>query len=73
MRILIIGAGKMGTFFSDLLCFKHTVGIFDTDPQRLRFTFNTQRMTDPEEIRTFNPNSSSTLLPSSLHSTHSEW
>lgn len=55
MRILIIGAGKMGTFFSDLLCFKHTVGIFDTDPQRLRFTFNTQRMTDPEEIRTFNP------------------
>ena len=55
MRILIIGAGKMGTFFSDLLCIKHTVGIFDTDPQRLRFTFNTQRMTDPEEIRTFNP------------------
>ena len=55
MRILIIGAGKMGTFFSDLLCFKHTVGIFDTDPHRLRFTFNTQRMTDPEEIRTFNP------------------
>ncbi|MDD6622816.1 MAG: prephenate dehydrogenase/arogenate dehydrogenase family protein [Bacteroidales bacterium] len=55
MRILIIGAGKMGTFFSDLLCFKHTVGIFDTDPQRLRFTFNTQRMTDPEEIRAFNP------------------
>ncbi len=55
MRILIIGAGKMGTFFSDLLCCKHTVGIFDTDPQRLRFTFNTQRMTDPEEIRTFNP------------------
>lgn len=55
MKILILGAGKMGTFFSDLLCFKHTVGIFDTDPQRLRFTFNTQRMTDVEEIREFAP------------------
>lgn len=52
---MILGAGKMGTFFSDLLCFKHTVGIFDTDPQRLRFTFNTQRMTDVEEIREFAP------------------
>ena len=55
MKILILGAGKMGTFFSDLLCFKHTVGIFDTHPQRLRFTFNTQRMTDVEEIREFAP------------------
>ena len=55
MKILILGAGKMGTFFSDLLCFKHTVGIFDTDPQRLRFTFNTQRMADVEEIREFAP------------------
>lgn len=55
MRILIVGAGKMGTFFSDLLCFKHTVGIFDTDPMRLRFTFNVQRMTQFEEIRDFSP------------------
>ena len=55
MKILIIGAGKMGTFFSDLLCFKHTVGIFDTDPRKLRFTFNTERMTELEQIREFNP------------------
>ena len=55
MKILIIGAGKMGTFFSDLLCFKHTVGIFDTDPQRLRFAFNVQRMTALEEIAEFEP------------------
>lgn len=55
MEILIIGAGKMGTFFSDLLCFKHTVGIFDTDPQRLRFAFNVQRMTALEEIAEFEP------------------
>lgn len=55
MRILIIGAGKMGTFFSDLLCFRHTVGLFDTNPQRLRFSFNVQRMTDFKEVGEFNP------------------
>jgi prephenate dehydrogenase len=55
MRILILGAGKMGTFFTDVLCMKHEVAIYDTDPHRLRFVFNTIRMTDPEEIRAFDP------------------
>lgn len=55
MRILILGAGKMGTFFADALCMQHDVALFDTDPRRLRFVFNTIRMTDPEEIRDFNP------------------
>ncbi len=55
MKILIIGAGKMGSFFADLLSFKHTVAVIDTDPQRLRFTFNVQRMQDPAEIKDFDP------------------
>ncbi|MEG1616142.1 MAG: prephenate dehydrogenase/arogenate dehydrogenase family protein [Bacteroidales bacterium] len=55
MRILILGAGKMGTFFTDVLCMQHEVALFDTDPHKLRFVFNTIRMTDPEEIRAFNP------------------
>ena len=53
MKILILGAGKMGSFFSDVLSFEHEVAIYDTDPQRLRFTFNTQRMTTMEEIEAF--------------------
>ena len=56
MKILILGAGKMGTFFCDILSFKHEVGIYDIDPKRLRFTFNTQRMTDIKEVEEFNPN-----------------
>lgn len=32
MKILIIGAGKMGSFFCDLLSFDHEVAIIDTDP-----------------------------------------
>lgn len=55
MKILILGAGKMGSFFSDVLSFEHEVAIYDTDPQRLRFTFNTHRMTTMEEIEAFKP------------------
>jgi len=55
MKILILGAGKMGTFVTDVLSFQHEVALFDTNPQRLRFVFNTLRMTDPEEIRAFEP------------------
>lgn len=55
MRILIVGAGKMGTFFSDVLCDKHEVAIFDIKADKLKFVFNTQRFTKPEEIQDFNP------------------
>lgn len=55
MKILILGAGKMGTFVTDVLSFQHEVALFDTNPQKLRFVFNTLRMTDPEEIRAFDP------------------
>lgn len=55
MKILILGAGKMGSFFCDLLSFRHDVAIFDPDPQRLRFTFNVQRFSDPQEIKAFDP------------------
>ena len=55
MKILILGAGKMGTFFCDILSFKHEVAVFDVNPQKLRFTFNTQRMTTYEEVAEFKP------------------
>ncbi|MCP9611673.1 prephenate dehydrogenase [Coprobacter tertius] len=55
MKILILGAGKMGSFFADVLCFQHEVALFDTDMKRLRFAFNTQRITKIEEIEAFKP------------------
>ena len=55
MKILILGAGKMGSFFSDLLSFDHEVAVYDPEPRKLRFTFNCNRISDPEEIREFNP------------------
>lgn len=55
MKILILGAGKMGSFFADVLSFEHEVAMLDTDPKKLRFTYNTQRMTSPEEVKKFEP------------------
>lgn len=55
MKILILGAGKMGTFFADILSFDHEVAIYDVNPQKLRFTFNTERFTRLEQIEEFAP------------------
>ena len=55
MRILILGAGKMGTFFTDALCLKHEVALYDPDASRLRFVFNTQRLSELESVQAFNP------------------
>ena len=71
MKILILGAGKMGSFFCDLLSFRHDVAILDTDPQRLRFTFNVQRFSSPEEVKEFDPDmvlNVGTILCSDPHS-----
>ena len=55
MRILILGAGKMGSFFVDLLNFDHETAVYDVDPRRLRFMYNTLRFTSLEEIADFRP------------------
>lgn len=55
MKILILGAGKMGSFFVDLLSFEHETAVYDTDPKRLRFMYNTQRFTSLDEIDAFEP------------------
>ena len=55
MKILILGAGKMGSFFVDLLSFDHETAVYDIDPKRLRFMYNTQRFTTLDEIEDFKP------------------
>ncbi|MBR1916800.1 MAG: prephenate dehydrogenase [Bacteroidaceae bacterium] len=55
MKILILGAGKMGSFFVDLLSFEHETAVFDIDAKRLRFMYNTQRFTSLDEIDAFQP------------------
>ncbi len=55
MKILILGAGKMGSFFTDVLSFDHEVAVFDVKPERLRFMYNCLRFTTLEEIEAFQP------------------
>ena len=45
----------MGSFFVDLLSFDHETAVFDVDPKRLRFMYNTQRFTSLDEIDAFSP------------------
>ena len=55
MKILVLGAGKMGSFFLDLLSFDHETAVYEKDPKRMRFTYNCQRLTTLDEIRDFAP------------------
>lgn len=55
MKILVLGAGKMGSFFLDLLSFDHETAVYEKDPKRMRFTYNCRRMTTLDEITEFRP------------------
>lgn len=55
MKILILGAGKMGSFFSDVLSFEHEVAVYDFNPERLKFTYNVLRFKGLDEVDSFAP------------------
>ena len=55
MKILIMGAGKMGSFFADLLSATHDVAVYDPNPDKLRFTFGVRRFASLEEVDEFAP------------------
>ena len=48
MRILILGAGKMGSFFTDILSFQHETAVFDVNPHQLRFVRSEERRVGKE-------------------------
>ena len=45
----------MGSFFCDILSFDHDVAIYDSDPKRLRFTYNCHRFSSLDEVDAFAP------------------
>lgn len=55
MKVLVLGAGKMGSFFLDLLSFEHETAVFEKDLKRMRFTYNCMRLNTLEEIAEFCP------------------
>jgi prephenate dehydrogenase len=54
-KILVVGAGNMGSWLVEALCLDHEVGIYDVEKHRLKFFFNSHRFVKPEEIKDFAP------------------
>ncbi len=55
MKTLILGAGKMGSFFNDVLSFDHECAVYDVDQKKMRFLYHTLRFGSVEEIEEFAP------------------
>ncbi len=55
MKILVLGAGKMGSWLIESLCLEYDVAAFDTELKRLRYLFRTTKCTTYEEVREYGP------------------
>jgi prephenate dehydrogenase len=55
MRIVIIGAGNMGSWLVESLCLEYEVGIYDADRSKLKYFFNSRKFIYLEEIHDFAP------------------
>ena len=55
MKILVIGAGNMGSWFVESLCLEHDVAVYDIDRRKLRYFFNTHRFVSFDQIDAFAP------------------
>lgn len=55
MKILILGAGKMGSFFCDIIPFDHDVAIYDLDPARMCLIHHCRRFSSLDQVDAFNP------------------
>ncbi len=55
MRIVIIGAGNMGSWLVESLCLDYEVGIYDADRTKLKYFFNSRKFIYMEEIHDFMP------------------
>ena len=43
MKILILGAGKMGSFFTDLLSFEHEVAVLESVSYTTPFAYRSRK------------------------------
>ncbi len=55
MRILITGAGRMGSWLVESLCLDHDVAVYDKDKTKLKYLFHAHRFISADEIQAFRP------------------
>jgi prephenate dehydrogenase len=54
-RILILGAGRMGSWLVESLCLDYEVAVFDKDKSKMKYLFNSRRLLNYDEMRDFAP------------------
>ncbi|MBW1771812.1 MAG: prephenate dehydrogenase [Deltaproteobacteria bacterium] len=55
MKILIMGAGRMGSWLVEALCLDHDVAVYDVDIKKLKYLFKSIRLSELDEIKDFMP------------------
>ena len=55
MRIAVVGAGNMGSWFVESLCLEYEVGVYDSDRNKLKYFFNSRKFLYLEELVDFEP------------------
>lgn len=55
MRVFIMGAGRMGAWLTEELCWDHEVCVYDADPRRLKYFIKVRRALDLAELSDFDP------------------
>lgn len=55
MKIFVMGAGHMGTWLVEELCFDHEVGVFDIDKRKLKYFIHAKRFLELSEVEDFRP------------------
>jgi prephenate dehydrogenase len=54
-KILVLGAGKMGSWMIESLCLDYEVAAFDKDKRKMKYLFNSHRLLTYGDIREFAP------------------
>ncbi len=54
-KIVVLGAGKMGSWLVESLCLDYEVAVFDLEKTRLKYFFNSHRFVSLDEIREYQP------------------
>ncbi|MFW5645423.1 MAG: prephenate dehydrogenase/arogenate dehydrogenase family protein [Bacteroidota bacterium] len=55
MRIAIVGAGNMGSWFVESLCLDYEVGVYDSNRSRMKYFFNSRKFLYLEDLFEFQP------------------
>ncbi|PIS31217.1 MAG: prephenate dehydrogenase/arogenate dehydrogenase family protein [Candidatus Marinimicrobia bacterium CG08_land_8_20_14_0_20_45_22] len=55
MKIVVMGAGRMGAWLVEEFCHDYEVAVFDTDPKKLKYFIKVTRLLEVSEIQAFQP------------------